>query len=279
MLEPIVRSNYVLLLADNGLRMYWKNTQTSVWEAYLVHGEECNAVNSAGDLTNLVDEFENNINLSDGLRNCAITMLYGQEDIALLDNISSTLCALQCTDWQVLNWTTITQRVGFLGLKTGSDFDQKQMIKIGLPLLERLLAWHEQDEVFEISDALSMDQENQEDFAQQKILLEKELAKLQQQVKMARGYDIESLLVYLPIIYRNVWTHIKPSDLALIAGTYQVPDVPSPFPEPDHNTIAIMKRRLQALPRTDLAKLQNFCQDVTHLLKHMRPEMQFLLEE
>lgn len=108
--------------------------------------------------------------------------------------------------------------------------------------------------------------------------LENKIIQLKQQIQAMHLPDMEQLLVFLPILYRNFWNNIKPSDLALLARTYHIPEVASPFPEPSNHTIIQMKKNLQALPPSQQQRLLDFCHQLPHDLE-IRPEMRFFFTE
>lgn len=77
---------------------------------------------------------------------------------------------------------------------------------------------------------------------------------------------METLLTFLPCFYARFWTQITPSDLALLVGSYDVPEIKSPFPEPDTATIQAKLKQFALLPETEQEKLLAFCR--TELKHH-----------
>ncbi len=102
-----------------------------------------------------------------------------------------------------------------------------------------------------------------------------EKAALEEEVKLLRLPDVEHLLVYLPAIYRNFWTAVRPDEVAMLAGTFKPITVPSPFPDPTPDTVLVMKQRLKAMAPVDREKILAFCRGLQHQL-HIRPEMRDL---
>lgn len=88
---------------------------------------------------------------------------------------------------------------------------------------------------------------------------------------------MESLLVFLPVIYRNFWGTVPPDELALLAGLLNVPVIPSPYPEPGAAIVAAMKKRFLQLPEQERASLIAFCHQLPYQLT-VRAEMRALLE-
>jgi hypothetical protein len=100
---------------------------------------------------------------------------------------------------------------------------------------------------------------------------------LEEELKMLRLPDVEQLLVYLPAIYRNFWTVVRPDEVAMLAGTFKPITVPSPFPDPTPDTVLVMKQRLKAMVPAERQKILEFCRGLRHQL-HIRPEMRDLFE-
>lgn len=88
---------------------------------------------------------------------------------------------------------------------------------------------------------------------------------------------LESLLVFLPIIYRNFWNSVRPEELAALAGTLQIPSIPSPYPEPDSALVSAMRKRFKQLPEQERTALLDFCRQLPYRLT-VRYEMRDLLE-
>lgn len=119
--------------------------------------------------------------------------------------------------------------------------------------------------------------ENERKDLQQKIdELVNELDQLKNQHKND-SQRVEMLASFLPIIYRNFWHKVKPSDLALIASSYQEISVPSPFPEPSADTILIKKKQLLALSENEKNELISICNDLPSYLE-VRPEFKGFLD-
>ncbi len=108
--------------------------------------------------------------------------------------------------------------------------------------------------------------------------LKRENQQLRTRLAQCTSPDLESLLVYLPIIFRRFWASVQPAELALLAGCLDVPHIPSPYPEPSADTIQAMKQRFLSLPRSDQQRLADFCRQLPYKLD-VRPEMRGVLEQ
>ncbi len=100
---------------------------------------------------------------------------------------------------------------------------------------------------------------------------------LRSQLAQQTSLPMESLLIFLPIIYRNFWSSVRPEELAALAGTLQIPSIPSPYREPDAGQISIMRGRFLQLPEHERTALLDFCRRLPYRLS-VRREMRDLLE-
>lgn len=278
----IVKNYYTLVLTNNRVGIYSKIENQDVWENVLINGESWSKVHSQQELTKLVLHFTEDLSLTDNLKSCAMVILYEKQYISLLNNISNILSDLQCIDWQVLSWELVAKRANLTALQPDLEqgwINQEWLKKSCLPVLDTLLGFQEQSWQTELNRAKHQHVESMDSLRMDRQHLEQELEMLKKHIKALQKPSMEHLLTYLPIIYRNFWMQVKPQDLALLAGTYDVPQIESPYPEPASDTIAIMKKRLQNLPTVELQQLKDFCQEMVYRNLSMRPEMKFLLEE
>src|SRR5471030_1048186 len=105
--------------------------------------------------------------------------------------------------------------------------------------------------------------------------LKAEKSVLENELQQLRQPDVEHLLVFLPAIYRNFWSVIRPDEVAMLAGTFKAIIVPSPFPDPTLDTVLLMKQRLKSMAPAEREKIMAFCRSLQHRL-HIRPEMREL---
>lgn len=96
--------------------------------------------------------------------------------------------------------------------------------------------------------------------------------RLRAQLAQGSPVSLEQLVSFLPVIYRNFWNSVSPNDLALLAGSLKIPEVPSPCPEPSAEVIATLRQRLSSMPEYDRDRIVQYCRQLPFKLS-MRPEM------
>jgi len=107
--------------------------------------------------------------------------------------------------------------------------------------------------------------------------LRRENRALRERLKVLDAPDIELLALYLPIFYHNFWHTVGPEELAMHAGSQQMPLVPSPVEEPDEWRVLDMKRNFLKLSEQERAGIIDFCQRLPYPLR-VRRSMKTLLE-
>lgn len=120
--------------------------------------------------------------------------------------------------------------------------------------------------------------------AERTVLLEQQNAKaeidqlrienkrLRAQLGQGTPLSLEQLLAFLPVIYRNFWNSVSPNDLAVLAGSLNIPKIPSPCPEPSTEVIGIMRQRLVNMPEHERERIIEYCRQLPSKVS-IRPEM------
>lgn len=82
----------------------------------------------------------------------------------------------------------------------------------------------------------------------------------------------ETLIAFLPVIFKDFWSKITPSAVASLLHTspQQLPEIPSPYPNPDMATVLAKKKQFQLLPPGEQHGIWQFCTllDYHHLTMH-----------
>lgn len=270
---------FALIICQNQASFYFRKQNN--WLNKPLNLEVSNTVDSADDINILLQQLNSSLNQENELGSIELVVLYAADSIGYLTHLPEQLAELKCTSWQVLHWEALLQRAISIFAPKNRDTahqDETWLVNTLLPLLDNTL--HHQDDAWlaERKRAQSEHEETLGSLKADRTALENQIALLQQQIKSLRSYDLEQLLIFLPIIYRNFWNKIKPSDLALLSGSLSIPNVPSPFPEPDAHTLLTMKQRLQKLPQENRDQLRDFCSQLPSTLD-VRPEMRFFFND
>lgn len=107
--------------------------------------------------------------------------------------------------------------------------------------------------------------------------LRRENRALRERLLSISAPNIELLALYLPIFFHNFWHTVGPEELALHAGSQQIPEIPSPFTEPDDWRVLDMKQSFLRLSEHERAGIVDFCRRLPYPLR-VRRSMQVLLE-
>lgn len=101
------------------------------------------------------------------------------------------------------------------------------------------------------------------DWQQERERLRAEIETLKRQRDALRGnLDGERLATYLPALYQHVFTVVSPTDLALLCGTLEPPNIPNPYPEPAPETLRRLQADFRALPVDVQRRIVRFAQDL-----------------
>ncbi|HCN46783.1 MAG TPA: hypothetical protein DIT18_14925 [Pseudomonas sp.] len=107
--------------------------------------------------------------------------------------------------------------------------------------------------------------------------LRRENKALRERLKKANAPSMALLVQYLPIIYHNFWNTVGPEELALHADSQDIPEVASPYEEPNEWRVMDMKHNFQRLSYQERSSIIDFCRQLTYPLR-MRRSMQVLME-
>lgn len=283
------KSIYALLLVNQQATVFIQTDKG--WQIHPIYGEQSNPIsnNDTAPIKKIISEIDKYINLEEQLANVEVILICDEYCIKQVSSeLPEYLNQLKCSTFRFVSWENAKEEAMQLGESEGqvAEDNDNWLYDIFLPLLDAgidskqaIIKQKEINKQYEETLA-QLRAEHEETLAQlhtEKDDLREQINDLQEQINRLSVPDLEKLTTYLPIIYRNFWNSIKPSDLALIAGTYRIPEVPSPFPEPSRDTVALMKKRLQSLPRSEYEKIIHLCRELPHQLE-IRPEMRFIID-
>jgi hypothetical protein len=249
--------------------------QGAAWQTVLLKGER--RLPATGGWPGILGEIDGEMHRQDKLARAELHFVYEQAAAAQVAEAMGALPAFGCSTWQVLRAEPLMQRAGGL---TGADMDDEQVWHERLlPLLERAFFYGS------ITPAAKSpaDKDAQHELALQDLRAEiarlsHEKEGLELRLGALRQADMNSLLSFLPVLYRNFWSGCSPADLALRAGLLETPAVASPYQEPGIDTIAAKRRQLASLKPAQREELRSFCrQHFGHL--EVRYEMRDFFQE
>lgn len=262
-----------VLLLDGHAACFVRDVQPS-WRHETLCGEPWYPLSGDHCLAAVLDELDNRINRSDHLAGFALHLIYDQAALPWLADVASPLAEVQCRNWQVLQWEPLRDRATLLTGKSPAvplpTFDWLRQDL--LPVLEATFSYQEDALAAERARAEQQHADTLESLRADRLRLEAEIATQREQLAALQRPAMDDVLTYLPALYRNVFGSIAPQDLALLAGSLQVPQIPSPWPEPAPDTLQALQARLRKLPEQRAVQLRDFCMQLPHKLE-LRAEM------
>jgi len=264
----------VVLLLDHHATCFVRDDQPSWGHAHL-HGEAWYPMRAEADLASVLRELNARMHYSDDLAKFTLHLIYDQAALPWLAHVAAALADVQCQHWQVLQWESLRDRAAALnGCAPSAPLPSVEWLQQGLlPALEAAFSRQ--------SDIVAAEQSHADAVTRlsaDRMRLEAEIALQREQLSALQRPALDDVLTYLPALYRNVFSSIAPHDLALLAGSLQVPQIPSPWPEPAPDTVQALQTRLRKLPTQRAEQLRAFCQSLPHKLER-RPEMRGWLEQ
>ena len=214
------------------------------------------------------------------LRDVEVHLLYGLGDVESMAVAPKALTSLQCATWQILRLEPLLERAAVArGITPPAPLDDEKWLKaVLLPILTSTFAYSNKAFQAEEARARQEHEDTMESLRADVQIKHQEVAQLQAHINALQLPGVEHLLVYLPAIYRNFWGVVRPDELALLAGTLEVPNIQSPYPDPSPDTVVMLKRRFLSLPEIDRARVLGFCRELPHRLD-VRSEMRELFGE
>lgn len=253
----------LLALAD---RVACFRRQADLWHCLQLDGEPWNhlADRPQGGLADILTAISKQLYRQSQLAEVQLNILYDQAALPHLAAVPSTLAALSCRAWQILRWEPLFARLPAQESAAADGLPEHGWLQAyALPYLYGLFQ--------QSQDALS------EELDLQRQLAATELQRLQEQIDARQLPSVEHLLVYLPMFYQNFWGNVSPTEVASLAGSLRVPEVPSPFPEPSIEILTVLRKRFLLLPVAERNWIIRLGQQLGHRLK-LRVQMRDLME-
>ena len=278
--------------------------ETGTWQLHRLKGEASVELRGRQPLQPLLQDLSDQINATQALENVPIHVFYGQETVDTLKNAIHDLLQLKCKTWQILQMEPLVARAqakrpfptptnvqSIFSLLGDSDKTTLNWVcQVLLPIVSSTFFYTDLAMASELkrdrksqqikhSQHQKEEEETLESLRKDRQNLVTQIQNLQQQVQVLQSPSMEHLLTFLPVIYRNFFGAVSPEELALLAGTLQVPEVPSPFPDPSPDTVYVKRQQFLSLPADDQTRIRGFCRQLTHHQLKVRTEMEFIFGE
>lgn len=271
--------------------------QDSTWELMQIQGAESYPhKDNPKSLAIALDDISNHLNLKSKLADVKVSLIYQHDQQQTLSESVSILQANQCEYFQILNWESLYQ----FSLQTLSleqhFFDAQTIDHVWMQDHLLPLVWHEtsvdfqqqalakiREEKNELEEQLSiMRTDTEHAMAQQLIALENGKINLEQQITDAREKlaklqqpDMESLVTYLPAIFKDFWNVVRPDELAMIVGMLTPPTISSPYHSPSLSSVQQKKRQFLALSESTQNKILDLSRELSHNHNQLQVHQEF----
>ena len=295
--------HYVCILVFSEQMVAYQCVQSQAWQridlkgsTHYLHKDKENS------LSIVLKDISGCLNLKDKLAKVKVSLIYQQAKENLLLDAVKILTEHHCSSWQILNWDSIYQYALQVLNVEQVFFDTKTLDHAWVQEHILPLVWHEnsiahqqqalaalRQEKNQLAEQIGFMQSDAEQaLAQQVSKLEHDKQLLQQQISDARAQlqklqqpDMESLIVYLPAIFRDFWNVVRPDELAMIAGVLSSPAIQSPYHSPSLSTVQHKKRQFSALSAASQAKILGLCRELAHSYNSLQvhPEFKALVGE
>ncbi|UYO73933.1 hypothetical protein M0220_13780 [Halomonas qinghailakensis] len=90
--------------------------------------------------------------------------------------------------------------------------------------------------------------------------LRAENRRLVQRIADCEVPDIDTLLVFLPVIFQDVWSLVRADEIAILAHTLEVPSISSSRPEPTQQEVLLGHHLLTQLAEEQRYPIRKACQ-------------------
>lgn len=274
----------------------------SAWQLMKVRGDDVYTHHhEANSLPELLNNITAHLNSETALKDIQVTLVYEKSVAKLLTNCIAVLHEKQCDTWQILSWQDVyTNTCALLGIEkdhfNSTDIDHDWMMTSVLPLIGQTAFEVQKKELLHLSQEkqnlekhiAEMNENEQQAWQQQLNKLEQEKQQLHAQITQADAKlqrlqqpNIEYLVTFLPVMFRDFWNNVRPYDLALIAGNLNVPEIASPYLEPSSHTVLQKKKQFLALDTANQQQVLLFCQELknSHQQLKVHPEFKAIMQD
>lgn len=284
-------ANMLALIIDAKTCAAWRySANDKKWNMTYLKGDECYVHHNRPDtLDELLSEVADCLN-DDSLQTGMLHILFDSEAAGLLTKAVEVLRKHKVAGWQLLDLDYWLERAALQGVAVPDLVEAAWLENHLLPLLvntalvvskpkQESLKVEAVDKPLDAPDTLerlhALQQENAQlsglngQYMEQIRALH---AELESKALVNPSQRRETLIAFLPVIFRDFWSKVTPAAVAslLHTSTQHLPEIPSPYPNPDMATVLAKKKQFNLLPPGEQQGIWQFCTllDYHHLTLH-----------
>lgn len=266
--------NLIVCIKDNKLQALLQQGYSKA-QVVPIYGDIEYKISNAKSITAALDDLDKRIKSN----NQQLSFLYWLVDKPsspvwqLASNTNDYQQFITNTAWQYLSWEWLSTR-----FNSKNGITDKALIEQVIPWLVSVDDAVEQEQM---QKALEQEHESEsERLAAERATLRVQNEQLKAENAALRQVDKELLVTFLPALFARVFTILGAADLALLCGSVQPLNIPSPFPEPSTEALRVLQKKFRSLPQAAQFEVVQLVQHLPHRQRlNVRPEMRELVSE
>ena len=266
--------NLIVCIKDNKLQALLQQGYSKA-QVVPIYGDIEYKISNAKSITAALDDLDKRIKSN----NQQLSFLYWLVDKPsspvwqLASNTNDYQQFITNTAWQYLSWEWLSTR-----FNSKNGITDKSLIEQVIPWLVSMDDAAEQERM---QKALEQEHQNEsERLAAERATLRVQNEQLKAENAALRQVDKELLVTFLPALFARVFTILGAADLALLCGSVQPLNIPSPFPEPSTEALRVLQKKFRSLPKAAQLDVVQLVQHLPHRQRlNVRPEMRELVSE
>ncbi|NLW04744.1 MAG: hypothetical protein GX029_05890 [Pseudomonadaceae bacterium] len=266
--------NLIVCIKDNKLQALLQQGYSKA-QVVPIYGDIEYKISNAKSITAALDDLDKRIKSN----NQQLSFLYWLVDKPsspvwqLASNTNDYQQFITNTAWQYLSWEWLSTR-----FNSKNGITDKSLIEQVIPWLVSMDDAAEQERM---QKALEQEHESEsERLAAERATLRVQNEQLKAENAALRQVDKELLVTFLPALFARVFTILGAADLALLCGSVQPLNIPSPFPEPSTEALRVLQKKFRSLPKAAQLDVVQLVQHLPHRQRlNIRPEMRELVSE
>ncbi|GGB53051.1 hypothetical protein GCM10011502_27790 [Oceanisphaera marina] len=267
-------TDHLVLVVNNGDISAWHLVAGKNPKNILIQGETSFSIKSAAEITSALLDIKDNIEGIGLSIDCYHWLADRHARRQLTDPRYLPDLFGERFDWQLVSLDWLAVRFGRKATDLSSHFIEQE-------LLPWLITADDAAERQQMKNTLEFEHASEsERLLNERIVMEQENRRLQEQNAALRQVDKERLVTYLPALFSRVFTILGTTDLALLCGSVEPLSIPNPYPEPSTEALRVLQRQFRSLPQSAQLEIVQLVQDLPHRQRlTVRPEMRELIYE